>query len=68
MTQYKITSADFISPGEALVPDTVLSDEDKKSIHATQNKMSDYLRQQIELRKAQLIEVVDIVVEQKKDV
>lgn len=29
MKQYRITSADFVTPGETLDPDAVLSEEDK---------------------------------------
>ena len=70
MKQYKLTAADFVSPGESLVPDAILSPEDKAALGIRDPdapKMSDFLKQQIELRKSQVIEAVDIVIEEKKN-
>lgn len=69
MSQYRITSADFISPGESLVPDAILSDEDKQALGVRSPNsptMSEYLNQQIELRKNQSIQPIDIDMPEQK--
>lgn len=82
MKQYKITAADFVSPGESLVPDAVLSDEDKATLGLAppmpakwegpkegapmRPKMSDFLAQQINARKAGEIKAIDVDMPEQK--
>lgn len=70
MSDYKITSADFVAPGESLEPDAYISQEDLASV-SNQSELSIYLRQQIVNRMANPIELPEgntvIIREQKYD-
>ena len=46
MSDYKITSADFVTPGESLEPDAYI-DMTTLSVEAKKTKMAEFLRSQI---------------------
>lgn len=69
MTQYKITSADFVTPGESLEPDTVMAPEDLAAIKAQAGGISGFLQAQIANRMANNIEVPEsntIIIKERK--
>lgn len=69
MSNYRITSAEFITPGESGDPDAILSPEDLQLVKR-QSGLSDFLQAQIEQRKQNKIEPIDVTIirEQKYDV
>jgi hypothetical protein len=58
MSNYKITSADFVTPGESLEPDAYLSPEDKALLNSTRTGMSAFLRSNIDARLQQPVEAI----------
>lgn len=52
MSDYRITSADFVTPGESLVPDAFISAEDLANIKK-QSDLKEFLHKQIAQRLAQ---------------
>ena len=61
MKEYKLTSADFVAPGEALVPDAILSPEDMQVVKS-QSGLAGFLLAQIEQRKQHIIEPFDMTI------
>lgn len=70
MSEYKITSADFVTPGESLDPDAYISAEDL-AVLKKQTELSRFLHQQIADRIANKTELPEgntiIIREQKYD-
>lgn len=56
MTQYKITSADFLTPGESLEPDAYMSAEDLAQIKK-KSELGNFLQKQIADRLANPIDL-----------
>ena len=52
MKEYKITSADFVTPGESLEPDAIMSPEDLANIKS-QSGLAGFLQLQVAQRVAQ---------------
>jgi len=68
MKQYKLTSADFVLPGESLEPDAYMSAEDLASIKK-QNELSGFLHQQIADRLANPVDLPEantIIIREQK--
>lgn len=69
MAEYRITSAEFITPGESGDPDAFLSPEDLQLVKR-QSGLSSFLQAQIEQRKQEKINPYEVTIirEQKYDV
>lgn len=68
MKQYKLTSADFITPGESLEPNSYISAEDLANIKK-QSELAGFLHQQIADRianKVNLPEGNTIIIKERK--
>ena len=59
MNQYKITSADFVIPGESLDPDAII-DHGQLSAEVPQSKLAAFLKSQISLRQETSGESIEI--------
>lgn len=71
MSNYRLTSSDFVTPGESLVPDAVMAHDDLASLKQTAGGLAGFLQAQIANRIANNTELPEgntiIIREQKYD-